>query len=115
MEMICINCPMGCVMEVDHTAEGTQVTGNTCPRGKSYAHKECTNPTRIVTTSVYVEGGSEPIVSVKTQTDIPKDKIFEVLSVLKEVRLKAPVVIGDVVVENIADTGVSIVATKNNF
>lgn len=112
MEMICINCPMGCMMEV-HIQEGeVRVTGNACPKGKSYAEKECTDPTRIVTTSVFVEGGELEVVSVKTAKDVPKEKIFEILEALKDVKIQAPVRIGDRVVENIADTGVNIVATK---
>lgn len=112
MEMICINCPMGCVMNVQIQGEQIQVTGNTCPRGVSYAQKECTNPTRIVTTSVFVDRGSLDVVSVKTQKDIPKDKIFEVLRALKGACVEAPIHIGDIIAENIAGTGVAMVATK---
>lgn len=110
--MICINCPMGCVMNVTQNESGIQVTGNTCQKGKIYAEKECTHPTRIVTTSLFVEDGEWPVVSVKTEKDIPKDKIFEILSILKQVRVTAPVTVGDVIVTDIADTGVNIVATK---
>ncbi|MEG0014285.1 MAG: DUF1667 domain-containing protein [Cellulosilyticaceae bacterium] len=112
MEMICINCPMGCMMEV-HSQDGeVKVRGNLCPKGKSYAEKECTNPTRIVTTSVFVDGGELDVVSVKTERDVPKGKIFEILDALKDVRIQAPVKIGDIIVKNIVGTGVSIIATK---
>ena len=114
-ELICINCPLGCPLTV--TLEDgvvTSVTGNTCKRGDVYARKEVTNPTRIVTSSVPVDGSErERMVSVKTATDVPKDKIFDVMEALAGVRMTAPVRIGDVVVANVCDTGVDIVATKN--
>ncbi|MHC1748847.1 MAG: DUF1667 domain-containing protein [Cellulosilyticaceae bacterium] len=114
MEMICINCPMGCIMNVTSKDGELAVSGNTCPKGKTYAEKESTNPTRIVTSSIFVEGGEMPVVSVKTEKDIPKGQIFKVLDVLKNVKAQAPIQIGDVIVENIAGTGVNIVATRKN-
>lgn len=113
-EMICISCPLGCDMEVElQDGQVINVTGNTCPRGKIYAQKECTNPTRIVTSSVFVKNGEINVVSVKTEEDIPKGLIFECLKELKKVEIEAPVKVGDIVVENILDTGVNIVATKD--
>lgn len=113
-ELTCIGCPLGCPLTVTiENGEVTAVAGNTCPRGDAYAHKEVTNPTRIVTSTVYVDGGVSPMVSCKTASDIPKGKIFEVTKALKTVRAKAPVVIGDVLLANAADTGVDMIATKN--
>ena len=115
-ELICIGCPMGCMLTVEmNGAEVVSVTGNTCPRGKVYAEKEVTNPTRIVTSSVRVSGGDRVSVSCKTKSDIPKGKIFDVCRELKEVVAEAPVKIGDVLVENVAGTGVAIVATSNAY
>ena len=82
------------------------VTGNTCPRGEAYARKEVTDPTRIVTTTVRVADG-------KVEHDISKDKIFDCIAALRGVTIKAPVHIGDIVLENVAGTGVNIVAAGN--
>lgn len=113
-ELICINCPLGCSLTAAiENGEVLRVTGNTCPRGEAYARKECTNPTRIVTTTVRVEGGRLPVVSVKTASDIPKGKITDCVRALKDVFVKAPVHIGDVILENAAGTGINIVATKD--
>ncbi len=114
-ELICINCPMGCPLTVTlEDGEVTSVTGNTCPRGDAYGRKEVTNPTRIVTTTVPVDGSAtEHMVSVKTATDIPKGKIFDVVAALTDVRAQAPVAIGDVILANVANTGVDVVATKS--
>ncbi|ERI91728.1 hypothetical protein HMPREF1982_02771 [Clostridiales bacterium oral taxon 876 str. F0540] len=113
-ELTCISCPLGCNLEVDIIDENNiKVTGNSCKRGEAYGIKECTNPTRIVTSTVLVKNGVEEVVPVKTEKDIPKDKIFDCIRALKGLSLEAPIKIGDVVIENIFDTGVNIVATKN--
>ncbi len=113
-DLICIGCPMGCALSVEIEGnEVVSVTGNTCKRGDVYARKEVTNPTRIVTSSVKVEGGTLAAVSVKTKEDIPKGKIFDCVKALKDVSVKAPVHIGDVVLTDAAGTGVDIIATKN--
>lgn len=112
--LICIGCPLGCMIEVDmEGSEVKEVRGNTCKRGDIYARKEVTNPTRIVTSTVMVEGGKIAMVSVKTKDDVPKSKIKDVMHALKGVSVKAPVHIGDVIVKDIAGTGVDIIAGKN--
>lgn len=112
--LTCINCPMGCPLTVEMEGdEVISVTGNTCKRGDTYARKEVSNPTRIVTSTVKVTGGKADMVSVKTREDIPKGKIFDCVKDLKGVEVKAPVHIGDVIVPNAAGTGIDIVATKN--
>ena len=113
-ELICIGCPLGCMLTVEMDGAAVlNVTGNTCPRGKAYAEKEVTNPMRIVTSTVRVSGGDRVSVSCKTKSDIPKGKIFDVTRALKDVVIEAPVKIGDVLGENAAGTGVDIVATSN--
>ena len=114
VNLICIGCPLGCPLTVEmEGSEVKAVSGNTCPRGDAYARKEMTNPTRIVTSTVRVAGGRLAMVSVKTASDIPKGKIFDCVKALKDVEVKAPVKIGDVIVENVSGTGVNIIATKN--
>lgn len=109
---------MGCPLVVTMDGgEVVSVTGNTCKRGEIYGRKEVTNPTRIVTSTVRVSGGSIEgsieMVSVKTKEDIPKGKIFDCVKALKTVEVAAPVHIGDVILKDVAGTGVDVVATKN--
>ena len=113
-ELTCIGCPLGCAITV--TMDGstvTAVTGNTCPRGDAYARKEVTNPTRIVTSTVRVNGGIYPMANVKTASDIPKGRIFDCVNALKDVTVNAPLKIGDVVLSDVAGTGVDIIAARN--
>ena len=113
-ELTCIGCPVGCMLEVTlEDGAVIDVKGNTCLIGKNYAEKECTNPTRIVTSSVKVRNGEINAVSVKTESDIPKNKIVQCIEELKDVVVEAPVNIGDIIVANIAETGVNIIATKD--
>ena len=112
--LTCICCPMGC--QITGETNGSEIinlTGNTCKRGDTYARREITSPSRTVTSTVRVTGGTLPAVSVKTRSDIPKDKIFECIRCLKDVSVKAPVHIGEVILSNAAGTGVDIIATKN--
>ena len=113
-ELICINCPLGCGLTVTlEDKEAVKVEGNTCPKGEAYGKKEVTNPTRIVTSTVRVSGGVLPVVSVKTASDIPNEKVMDCARTLKNVEIQAPVSIGDVVLEDICGTGVPMIATKN--
>ncbi len=112
-ELTCIRCPMGCGLSVKIDGENIEVTGNTCPNGAKYGAKEVTNPTRIVTSSVVVEGGTLPRVPVKTRDDIPKGKMMAIMEEIRACRIKAPVHIGDVVIRNCAGTGVDIVAARD--
>ena len=118
-ELTCIGCPLGCALTVtldknmDGVLEVTSVVGNTCPKGELYAKKEVTNPTRIVTSTVRVVNGTSPMVNVKTESDIPKDKIFACVEALRGIEITAPVKIGDIVLENVADTGVNVISARN--
>ena len=111
-ELICIQCPLGCRLSVKIGENGVSVSGNTCPRGAIYGEKEVTHPTRTVTSTVAVLGGELDRVSVKTDRDIPKEAIFDVMRKIRAKRVEAPVTIGDVLIENAAGSGADIVATK---
>ena len=112
-ELICIGCPLGCPLTVRMEGEQIEVSGNTCKRGEDYAKKEVLHPARTVTSSVRVRGGALEMVSVKTKTDIPKDKIFEVMDAIHGAEAEAPVSIGDVIIADCAGTGVAVVVTKD--
>ena len=110
--LTCIGCPLGCALTATPATEGFEITGYTCKRGLEYAQKELTRPERTVTSTVRVSGGETPVVSVRTATDIPKDAIFRVMAAINATVVTAPVAIGDVLVADIAGTGVALTATK---
>ena len=113
-ELICINCPLGCGLTVTlEQKKVIKVEGNTCPKGKEYAEKEVTAPfTRTLEVSIR-NGGVMPVVSVKTASAIPKEKIKECAEALKSIEVKAPIAIGEAVVKDLCHTGVDLVATRN--
>lgn len=112
-ELTCIVCPRGCalVCELDEQGAVISVSGNICPRGKTYAVNECTNPQRVVTSTVRCEDGA--VVSCKTSTTIPKGLMFEVMSEINKTLAPASVKIGDVVIKDVLGTGADIVITSN--
>ncbi len=113
-EFICISCPMGCHLSVDDSDKSNIiVTGNTCPRGKIYGINEVTRPKRMVTSSVKVINGIDLVVSVKTKEAIDKNLIFDVLNELKDIEVKAPIKIGDVIIKNVLNTGIDVIASRN--
>ena len=114
-EMICILCPMGCRLAVEKTESGVIVTGNSCKRGEAYGEQELLNPMRMVTSSVRISGGQMPTCPVKTASQVPKNKIEEVLCAIRQTTIKAPVHVGDILTFDIAGTGVDLVATANRL
>ena len=111
-ELICIKCPKGCYLHVDDE-NGYAVTGNSCERGAEYGKKELTNPTRVLTSTVKVTGSLHRRVSVKSLGELPRGLLEEAVRLLDPIELTAPVHIGDVVIANILNTGIDIVATAN--
>lgn len=114
-EMICIVCPMSCHINVTMNENGeiTQVTGNNCPRGDIYVRKELTNPTRMLTSTVRIIGGIYDRLPVITSSDIPKDKMFDVMAELNKVVVTAPVQVNQVIIKNVCNLGVDIIASRS--
>jgi len=116
--MMCILCPQGCELtlrwiEQETGPEVVEVTGNLCTKGKDYAIEEITAPKRTVTTTVQVQGGERPLVSVRTARPIPKKSINDCLDELRSLTVAAPVQIGETIIENVAGTGTAVLATRN--
>ena len=111
--MTCINCPMGCQLDVETLADGTlKVTGNACLRGETYAKQEVTAPVRMVTGLVRIAGMRKPL-PAKTKTAVPKPKIDAVLFAMHQATVQLPVSIGDVIIPCVAGTDIDVVATAN--
>ena len=108
-EFICIECPKGCNLHVD---DDLNVTGNSCLRGKKYAINEVTCPKRVVTSTVCIDSKEVCRLPVKTSMEIPKDKMFDLIKILDNVKVSAPIKCGDVIIKNACGTGVDVVATR---
>jgi CxxC motif-containing protein len=113
---LCIGCPLGCRLEVDEDLEEhaiVEVRGFSCRRGKEYAIQEHTAPQRMVTTTVAIDKARWARLPVRTSRPAPKDKVLEICRALRTVRVSAPIASGDIIVRNILDTGVDIIATRD--
>lgn len=108
--LICICCPKGCSLEVDEN-NGYTVTGNSCERGSVYGRNECIAPVRTVTSTIKVSGGTISRCPVKTSVPIPKEKVFDVIAVINQLNVEAPVQIGQIILSNVE--GADIVAVRN--
>ncbi|MHA1238458.1 MAG: DUF1667 domain-containing protein [Candidatus Odinarchaeia archaeon] len=116
--IICVICPLGCVINIQYTeCEGKivikEISGYKCDKGKQYATKELLHPSRVLTTSVKVKGGNFPLVSVKTDKPVPKEKVWEIIEVIKRIELNAPVKVGQTVYTNILNMGINLIATRD--
>ena len=112
-KLICVSCPIGC--EITAKIEDgvvVSVSGNRCPRGEAYARQEAIDPMRVLPTSVKVIGGKLPLVSVKTDQPVPKRLIEEIMDYIRTLSVAAPVRIGQVLAENLLQTGANLVATR---
>jgi Uncharacterized protein with conserved CXXC pairs len=101
---------MGCRITVQCQNQELLIRGQGCKRGELYARDEVTAPKRMVTGVVTVVG-SEQLLPVKTAAPIPKEKTFTVMKEIKAVKINPPIHIGQVVKDNIAETGVAVIAT----
>ena len=113
-EIICTVCPRGCHVKVTLNGnEVTEVADYGCKRGKEYAAAEATHPVRILTTTVKIAGAAYNLLPVRSNAPVPKELQFACMEAIKTVCVTAPVKTGDVVLANICNTGVDIVATKD--
>ena len=110
----CIICPIGCdVLVKIEDGECKTIEGVKCKKGEEYAINEVLNPKRMLTTSILVVNGIWPLVSVKSSEPIPKEKLFHALKEIKITTITAPVNSGQIIIKNVAETGINIIATKS--
>ncbi len=112
-KLVCIACPMGCHLEVAGTPESLQVSGNRCPRGEAYGIEEATSPRRVLTYVVRTNSAQVPFVPVRTDNPLPKALINPLITELNRMRIRIPVRRGQVVLNDYADTGVNVTATRS--
>ena len=111
-EIICTVCPMGCRIQVEGEGEKiASIEGYSCKRGLIYGETEFTHPVRILTSTVKTDSEKTPLVPVRSNRPIPKEKMFECMDEIRKVCVSAPVKCYDVIIPNVCGTGVDIVAT----
>ena len=114
-DIVCIVCPNGCRIHCVQTLDGVHCTGQQCKRGEAYALAELTHPMRTLTTSVKTVFPEAPVISVRTDGEIEKAKLLDAAKALDEIVLRQRVKIGDVIAQNICNTGVNVICTSDKL
>ena len=120
LQFNCTTCPSECLLtvEVERDADGAvvevrSVAGNSCPRGDKFAHQELTCPVRVLTTTVAVSGGDESLLPVRTSEAIPLELHTQAMDLIRGLVLNAPIRMGDIVLENLLDTNIDLIASMD--
>lgn len=118
LQFNCTTCPSECLLTVEverdaggHVAAVRSVTGNSCPRGDKFAHQELTCPMRVLTTTVAVSGGDEALLPVRTAEPIPLELHAQAMDLIRGLTVEAPIRMGDVVLANLLNTNIDLVAS----
>ncbi|MEA3363091.1 MAG: DUF1667 domain-containing protein [Thermodesulfobacteriota bacterium] len=112
--LTCIGCPMGCPLElVIVDGKIREITGNECKRGEDYARQEYIDPRRMISTTVSCNAGLWLRLPVKTAEAVPKDKVMAVVETLHTIEIEAPVQMGQVILNDVAETGIAAIATRS--
>lgn len=120
LQFNCTTCPSECLLTVeveresdDSVAAVRSVTGSSCQRGDKFAHQELTCPMRVLTTTVAVSGGDEALLPVRTAEAIPLELHAQAIALIRGLVVNAPIHMGDVVLENLLDTNINLVASMD--
>lgn len=112
--LVCIICPKACNLEIElEGREVKSVTGHQCKRGVAYAEKEFINPERELASTVIIKNGVLPLLPVRSSRALPKDSLLKAMEIINKTEVNAPVKVGDLIIENILDTDVDIIASRN--
>lgn len=120
LQINCTTCPSECLLTVEierdvngNVARVRSVTGNSCPRGDTFAHQELTCPMRVLTTTVAVSGGDEALVPVRTAEAIPLALHAQAMDLIRGLVVNAPIRMGDIILPNLLDTNINLIASMD--
>lgn len=120
LQFNCTTCPSECLLtvEVERDADSTvaevhSVVGNSCPRGDTFARQELTCPMRVLTTTIAVSGGDETLLPVRTAEAIPLELHAQAMDLIRDLVVKAPIRMSDVVLPNLLGTGTDLIASMD--
>ncbi len=111
-EIICLECPTACRLELTLSENGeiVECRGGQCKRGLPYAQQELRAPVRVLTTTVLTEGSLNPLLAVRSDRPVPKDSLRKGMDSLACLRAKPPVRAGQVLLADFMGSGASIIA-----
>lgn len=111
----CKVCPIACELIVSKNKinpSKSKIEGNKCNRGKEYALKEIMEPSRVLTSRVLLENGPMSRLPVKTNGVIPSHLVDQSMDLIREIKVSAPVIKGDIIIKDLLNTGVDLIAAR---
>lgn len=112
--MNCKICSMDCELNIKENKEDNSyiITGNRCPQGEKYALKEIREPSRVLFSRVLLDKGPMSRLHVKTDKIVPSYFKDSFIKIIEKTRVEAPVAKGDILIENILNTGINVVSAR---
>lgn len=110
--LICIVCPNGCHLNIKKINNDFVVTGNSCKRGREFAINELISPKRSICSSVKTTNKNTPRISVRTDGEVSFNQIIDVMKEISKIKINYSVNVGDIIIENVLNSGINIIATS---
>jgi CxxC motif-containing protein len=113
-EIICIICPNSCRLSVYKDEKGEiQVLNALCKRGIEYGKQEFLFPKRLLITTMQIKNGTLPVIPVRSDVELPKDKIMDAIKVVNDTVINAPIKVGEILIDNILDLDVNVISSRS--
>ncbi|MCL2764473.1 MAG: DUF1667 domain-containing protein [Treponema sp.] len=112
-QITCINCDLECRVTIN-VIEGKYVfSGNKCNEGVKHLIDGLTAPTRSLMIMMKTAFPDTPFLSVRTNGEVPKNKVKKIVRVLSKVIITERKRIGDTIIPNISRTGCDVIAASD--
>ena len=93
--------------------KGKEIRGALCSKGLEFIRQEATCPVRISFTVVLIQGTSTiGVLPIWSDKPVPKQLLERSLKELSKVNVKAPIKVGDIIVEDLLGQGFNIIASR---
>ena len=112
-KLLCIVCPKGCEMEVSENNRELSFPKGICKRGQEYAKQEIYNPCRVLTSTVRINSKDFAMLPVRTSAAIPKEKLEIAMRQIASIEVNAPIKLGEIICQDIAATGIQLIASRS--
>ena len=114
-KIICLGCPLGCetTLKIDDQGEVFKITGYKCKEGRQYIFEEYRNPVRVLTATVLTQSSARFLLPVRTNKALLKTQLKEAAKALAKVKVKPPIRVGEIILRNLMNTGVDVIATDD--
>ena len=110
--LTCIMCPVSCELNVIRNDDGIQVEGSQCGRGVDFAEEEILHPKRNLATSIPISGKNFRMLSILLSDRVSRHLLMDILKEIAVIRIDPPVYRGQVLADNILNSGADVIATR---